>query len=110
MTDDETANVELEKVKRYLQWATVLVLVAVAVTAIDLTIKQGILRAVKEATKIGEPPVSASPGNGSDIISDNPMARTSRSAENGNKNAGSRFSGETPTADSKEDQPSSDVL
>lgn len=106
---DETEN-DLEKVKRYLQWATILVLVAVAVTAIDLTIKQGILRAVKEATKIGEPTIPASPGNAANIVSDNTVDRTSRGAENSRKDASSRFSVEASTANSEADKSSGDVL
>jgi hypothetical protein len=110
VTEPMVEQNDLERLKRYLQWATALVLVAVAVTAIDLTIKQGILRAVKEATQIGESPVSASTRNGSNVVSDYSMDRTTRSTENSDKDGSSRFAGSESPEDSETDKSPGDVL
>jgi len=115
------AELELneERVKRYLQWATILVLVAVAVTAIDLTIKQGILRAINDAGKASgkaSEPVerqSTVPIRVADDLAVErhiPVDQLARNQPDGHPNANERISRTPMPEDSAPDQPSSDEL
>lgn len=108
-----------ERVKRYLQWATILVLVAVAVTAIDLTIKQGILRAINDAGKatgrIGENvgQQSSVPIRVADDLAVErhiPVDKLARNQPDGYPYANERISRTPMPKDSEADEPSSDEL
>lgn len=111
---DETkplAN-DVEKIKRYLQWATALVMVCITVTVIDLMIKNGILRAVKEADgRLSRPQTVAASTAGTPVNypADN-VGSTSGASENGHTDATIRVSRTPPPAPSEEDQPSGDEL
>lgn len=115
---EETQGQE-ERIKRYLQWATVLVLVAVAVTAIDLTIKQGILRAINDAGKatgrIGENvgQQSTVPIRVADDLAVErhiPVDKLARNQPDGHPYANERISRTPMPEDSETDQPSSNEL
>jgi hypothetical protein len=108
--ENEVENGEIEKVKRYLQWATVLVIVAAVVMLIDMQIKQGILRAIKEAANVGTTPVAASPVPGPPVQSHLSMDRTSGNAENGYQDGSSRFASPSATEDGTEDGTPGDVV
>lgn len=108
---DETPTLsnDMEKAKRYLQWATLLVMVAVAVTAIDMMIKNGILRAVKEV----DGQLKTIPNGGTNPVhvqSDEHLVDPARTSENGRPDASIRISRTPPPAPSQADRPSGDEL
>lgn len=108
---DETPQLsnDMEKAKRYLQWATLLVMVAVAVTTIDLMIKNGILRAVKEVD--GQLKTVSNGGtNPLPVQSDKPLANFAGTPEDGSPNGSVRISRTPPPAPSEADRPSGDEL
>jgi hypothetical protein len=103
-------DTEVEKVKRYLQWATLLVMVAVAVTCIDLMIKNGILRAVKEADgRITKAVPNGSPDSSGNYPSDY-VGSSSGASENGRTDATVRVSRTPPPEDSEKNESSSNEL
>lgn len=108
---EETPNIsnDMEKAKRYLQWATLLVMVAVAVTAIDMMIKNGILRAVKEV----DGQLQTVPNGGSNpapVQSAEPLVDPARASENGSPDANIRVSRTPPPTPSQADRPSGNEL
>jgi hypothetical protein len=100
---------DAEKIKRYLQWATLLVIVCIGVTFIDMMIKNGILRAIKEFDETRK----AKSDSPSTSASNKPVVNVDGSAgntENGVPNATVRISRTPPPATSEENKPSSDVI
>jgi hypothetical protein len=108
--ENEIENGEIEKVKRYLQWATVLVIVAAVVMLIDMQIKQGILRAIKEATSVGTAPIPTSSISDPVVQSDKHMVRATGNPANGSQDGSSRFASPSATEDGEADGTSSDVI
>jgi hypothetical protein len=106
----ENENSEIEKVKRYLQWATVLVIVAAVVMLIDMQIKQGILRAIKEAANAGATPVPSSTVPSPVVKPDIRVDWPARNAENGSPDGASRFASPSATEDSEADGTSGNVI
>jgi hypothetical protein len=88
---EEAQSSDVERVKRYLQWATILVIVVIVVCCIDLLTKQAILKAVKEA----DGKLKAIPRNSTDtspVQSVQPVGDATRATENGSTDATIRVS------------------
>jgi hypothetical protein len=108
---EETPNLsnDMERAKRYLQWATLLVMVAIAVTVIDMMIKNGILRAVKEV----DGQLKTVPNGGTNpapVQSAEPLVDPARASENGSPDASIRISRTPPPVPSEADRPSGHEL
>jgi hypothetical protein len=106
---DEDVSHDLEKVKRYLAWATLLVIVVICVSAIDLMTKQAILRAIKEAD--GKLKTFPDRSNHSDPVQSlQPMGDAPRATENRGTDANFRVNRTGPPKTSEEAGTSGDVL
>jgi len=108
MADEDVSN-DMEKVKRYLAWATLLVIVVICVSAIDLMTKQAILRAIKEAD--GKLKTFRDRSNISDPVqSVQPLGDAPRATENGSKDASFRVNRAGTPKTSEEASASGDVI
>lgn len=103
---------QFEKAKRYLQWATLLALVSVVVLALDLMIKNQILKAAERTQQRGQ----FGPASGVGVPPNRDghtrfaMADTSGASENGSQDANGQPPSVATPADSTEDKSPSDEL